>query len=119
MARSFPGPKHYHRFETYDFEAMYSNMPDAELQEIMLKFLESTFEHQSQHGLRSIELRWSFVNDHTRPVAREASWSSEQPQPMTANNNKSHVWVGPDEIFRWLKCVLNEGGVQFGPYMYS
>ena len=73
--------------------------------------------YQSQHSLRSIELRWSYANDHTCPVAREASWSSKQPQPITANS-KSHVWVGPDTIFRWLKCVLNEGCVQFGPHMY-
>ena len=31
LASSFPGPKYYHRFETYDFEAMYPNLPDAEL----------------------------------------------------------------------------------------
>ena len=42
VASSFPCPKYYHRwFETYDFEAMYPNLPDAELQEIMLKLLES------------------------------------------------------------------------------
>ena len=107
----------YHRFETYDFEAMYPNLPDAELQEIALKLLESTFKYQSQHGPRSIELRWSYANDHTSPVAREASWSSKQPQPIT-DNSKSRVLVGPDTIFRWLKCVLNEGCVQFGPHMY-
>ena len=61
VASSSPGPKYcYHRFVTYDFEAMYPNLPDAEVQEIMLKLLESTFKYQSQHGLRSIELRWSF-----------------------------------------------------------
>ena len=38
-ARSFPGPAHYHRFETYDFEAMYPNLPDTELQEVILKLL--------------------------------------------------------------------------------
>ena len=57
VARSFPSPKYYHWFETYDFEAMHPNLPDAELQEIMLKLLESTFKHQSQHGLRSTEPR--------------------------------------------------------------
>ena len=77
-----------------------------------------TFKHLSQHGLRSIELRWSYAaHDHTRPAAPEASWSSKQPQPTTANS-KSRVWVGPDTIFRWLKCVLDEGCVQFGPHMY-
>ena len=60
VASSSPGPKYYHRFVTYDFEAMYPNLPDAELQEIMVKLLESTFKYQSQHGLRSIELRWRF-----------------------------------------------------------
>ena len=75
VASSLPGPKYYHRFKTYDFEAMYPNLPDAELQEIMLKLLESTFKDQSQHSLRSIELRWSYANDHTCPVACEASWS--------------------------------------------
>ena len=89
---------------------MYLILPDAELQEVILKLLESTFKHQSQHDLRSIELRWGFANDHTSPVAREASWSSKQPQPISANS-KSHVWVGPDKIFRLLKCVLNEGCV--------
>ncbi|CAN0173407.1 unnamed protein product, partial [Ascophyllum nodosum] len=98
-ANSRLGTKYHHRFETYDFEAMYPNLPDANLQETMFKLLESTFKYQSQHGLRSIELRWSYANDHT-------------------SNSKSHVWVGPDTIFRWLKCVLNEGCVQFGPYMY-
>ena len=116
VANSFPGPKYYHRFETYDFETMYPNWPDAEVQEMMLKFLESTFKYKSQHGLRSIELRWSYANDHTCPVAREASWS-KQPQPITAKS-KSHVWVGPDTTFRWFKCVLNEGCVQFSPYIY-
>ena len=51
----------HHRFETYDFETMYPNLPDAELQGIMLKLLESTFKHQNQHGLRAVELRWDFV----------------------------------------------------------
>ena len=95
VTRSFPGPEHY----TYDFEVMYPNLRDAVLQEVMLKLLESAFKHQSQHGLRSIELRWGYTNDHTNPVAHEASWSLKQPQPITANS-KSHVWVGPDKIFR-------------------
>ena len=43
VASSFPGSKYYHRFEAYDFEAMNPNLPDAELQEIMFKLLESTF----------------------------------------------------------------------------
>ena len=106
VASSFPGPKYYHRFEAYDFEDMYPNLPDAELQDIMLKLLDSTFKYQSQHGLHSIELRWSYDNDHKCPVAREASWSSKQSQPITANS-KSHVWMGPDTMFRWLKYVLN------------
>ena len=117
VARFFPGPNHYHRFKTYDFEAMYPNLPDAELHEVMLKLLEYIFKHQSQHGLRSIQLRWGSANDHTSSVAREASWSSKQPQPITANS-KSHVRVGPDKMFRWLTCVLNEGRVQFGHHMY-
>ena len=37
--RSFPGPTHYHRFKTYDFEAMYPNLPDSELQEVMLELV--------------------------------------------------------------------------------
>ena len=119
VASSYPGTKYYHRFETYDFKAMYPNLPDGELQEIMLRLLYNrvTFKCQSQHSLRSIELRWSYANDHTCPVAREASWSSKQPQPITANS-KSHVWVGPDTIFTWLKYVINEGCIQFGPHMY-
>ena len=46
---------------------MYPNLPDAELQGIVIlkKLLDSNFKHQSQHGLRSIELRWGFANDHT------------------------------------------------------
>ena len=52
VARSLRGPKHYHRFETYNFVAMYPNSSDPELQEVMLKLLESTLKHQSQHGLR-------------------------------------------------------------------
>ena len=95
VARSLPGPKHYHRFETYDFVAMYPDSPDAELQEVMLKLLESILKHQSQHSLRSIELRWGCADEHTSPVPREASWSSKQPQQITANS-KNHVRVGPD-----------------------
>ena len=72
VASSCPGTKYYHRFETYDFEALHPNLPDAELQEIMLKLLESTFKYQRQHSLHSIELRWRYANDHTCPVAREA-----------------------------------------------
>ena len=90
-----PGPKHYYRFETYDFVALYSNSPDAELQDVMLKLLESTLKHQSQHGLRLIELHWGCANEHTSPIPREASWSSKQPQPTTANS-KNPVRVGPD-----------------------
>ena len=74
--------------------------------EVDEELLESTFKYQSQHGLLSIELRWGFANDHASPVAREASWSSKQPQPNTVNS-KSHVWVRPDKIFRWIKCILN------------
>ena len=112
-ARSLPGPTHYHRFETYDFD----NLPDAALQEVMLKLLESTFRLRSQHGLRSIELHWGFADDYTSPAAHEVSWSYKQPHPITTTS-KSRVWVGPDKIFRWLKCVLNQGFVQFGPHIY-
>ena len=116
-ARSLPGPTHYHRFETYDFEAMYLNLPDAALQEVMLKLLKSTFRLRSQHGLRSIELHWGFANDYTSPATHEVSWSYKQPHPITTTS-KSRVWVGPDKISRWLKCVLNQGFVQFGPHIY-
>ena len=44
-------------------------------------------------------------------------WSFKQPQAVTVNNKK-HVWVGPAKIFQWLKFVLDEGFVQFGPHMY-
>ena len=60
-AKSQPRPLCPHRFETYDFEAMYPNLPDAALQEVMRKLLEYTFKHQSQHGLFSIEIRWGFL----------------------------------------------------------
>ena len=111
-ARSLPGPTHYHhRFETYDFVAMYPNLPDAALQEVMLKLLKSTATQQSQYGLRPIELRWGFANYHTSPVALEPSCFSKQPQPITANSS-SHVWVGLYKTYRWLKYVLNEGFVQ-------
>ena len=45
---------------------MYLNLPDAILQEVMLKLLGSNYKHQSQHSLRSIELRWGFANGHTQ-----------------------------------------------------
>ena len=35
MLEPNPGPLHAHEFETYDFEAMYPNIPDAALQDIM------------------------------------------------------------------------------------
>ena len=38
-AKSQPRPLCPHRFETYDFEAMYPNLPDAALQEVMRKLL--------------------------------------------------------------------------------
>ena len=36
-ARSYPGPLCPHRFETYDFVAMYPNLPDATLQDVTRK----------------------------------------------------------------------------------
>ena len=108
---------HDFRFETYDFEAMYPNLPDAALQEIMCKLLEYTFEYQSQHGLFSIEIRRGFADDHTNPVVRHTSWSSKHPQHATINS-KNRVWLGPAKIFQWLKFVLDEGFVQFGPRMF-
>ena len=38
-ARSYPGPLCPHRFETYDFVAMYPNLPDATLQNVMRELL--------------------------------------------------------------------------------
>ena len=108
---------HDFRFETYDFEAMYPNLPDAALQEIMCKLLEYTFEYQSQHGLFSIEIRRGFADDHTNPVVRHTSWSSKHLQHATINS-KNRVWLGPAKIFQWLKFVLDEGFVQFGPRMF-
>ena len=116
-ARSYPGPLCPHRFETYDSVAMYPNLPDATLQDVMRKFLEYTFEYQNQHELLSIEILWGFADNHTNPVVRQAFWSSKQPQAVTVNSKK-HVWVGPAKIFQWLKFVLDEGFVQFGPHMY-
>ena len=116
-AKSQPRPLCPHRFETYDFEAMYPNLPDAALQEVMRKLLEYTFKYQSQHGLFSIEIRWGFADDHTNPVVRHTSWSSKHPQHATINS-KNHVWLGPAKIFQWLKFVLDEGFVQFAPRMF-
>ena len=82
---------------------MYPNLPDAELQEIMLKLLESTLKYQSQHSLRSLELRWSYANDHTCSVAREASLSSKQPQPITANSKGQTPENGIPPWFRATK----------------
>ena len=96
---------------------MYPNLPDAALQEVMRKLLEYTFKYQSQHGLFSIEIRWDFADDHTNPVVRHTSWSSKHPQHATINS-KNHVWLGPAKIFQWLKFVLDEGFVQFGPRMF-
>ena len=108
-AKSQPRPLCPHRFETCDFEAMYPNLPDAALQEvIMRKLLEDTFKHQSQHGLFSIEIRWGFADDHTNPVVRHTSWSSEHPQHATIIS-KNYVWLGPAKIFQWLKFVLDKG----------
>ena len=67
-AKSQPRPLCPHRFETYDFEAMYPNLPDAALQVVMRKLLEYTFKYQSQDGLVSIEIRWGFADDNTNPV---------------------------------------------------
>ena len=78
-AKSQPRSLCPHRFETYDFEAMYPNLPDAALQEVMRKLLKYTFKYQSQHGLFSIEIRWGFekipcpfqrnLNSVTSPLA--------------------------------------------------
>ena len=107
-----------HRFETYDFEVMCPNLPDAALQDVMRKLLAYTFKYQSQHGLFSIEIRWGFADNHTNLVARHASsWSSKQPQPVTINS-KNHVGLGPAKIFQWLKFVLDEGFVQLGLRMF-
>ena len=38
-AKSHPGPLGLHRFETYDFVAMYPNLPDAALQDVMPKYI--------------------------------------------------------------------------------
>ena len=38
-ARSYPGPVCPHKFEAYDFVAMYPNLPDATLQDVMRKLL--------------------------------------------------------------------------------
>ena len=116
-ARSYPGPVCPHKFETYDFVAMYPNLPDATLQDVMRKLLEYTFEYQNQHELLFIEILWGFADNHTNPVVRQAFWSSKQPQPVTVNSKK-HVWVRPAKIFQWLTFVLDEGFVQFGPHMY-
>ena len=79
MLEPNPGPLHAHEFETYDFEAMYPNIPDAALQDIMRKLLNYAFKYQSQRGLFSIEIRWGYAHNHTNPVAREPGWSSKQP----------------------------------------
>ena len=52
-AKFHPGPLCLHRFETYDFEAMYPNLPATALQDVTRKLLENTFEYQNQHGLFS------------------------------------------------------------------
>ena len=100
-ARSYPGSLCPHRFETYDFVAMYPNLPDATLQDVMRDLLEYTFEYQNQHELLSIEILWGFADNQTNPVVRQAFWSFKQPQPVTVNKKK-HVWVGPAKIFQWL-----------------
>ena len=102
-ARSYPRPLCPHRFETYDFVAMYPNLRDATLQDAMLrKLLEYTFEYQNQHESLSIEMLWGFADNHTNPLVRQAFWSPKQPQPVTVNSKK-HVWVGSAKVFQWLK----------------
>ena len=91
-ASSLPGLTHYHRFETYTFEAMYPNLLDTALQEVMLKSLKSTFKHQSQHDLLSIKLRCGFANDHTSPVARKASWPLSNPSQLVPIVRAPYRW---------------------------
>ena len=99
-ARSLPRLTHYHRFETYDFEAMYLNLPDAALQEFILKLLGSTFKHQSQHGLRSIELRWGFANDHTSLSHAKPLGLLSNPSQLLPIVRATYGW----DLMRYLGC---------------
>ena len=103
MLEPNPGPLHAHEFETHDFEAMYPNIPDAALQDIMRKLLNYAFKYQSQRGLFSIEIRWGFAHNHTNPVAREPGWPLNSPQFFTADSS-NHLWVGPVKIFQVEIC---------------
>ena len=98
--KSQRGPHCPHRFKPNMILRPYTRI-------YMRNLLKYTFEYQSQHGLFSIDIRWGFADNHTNPVARHASWSSKQPQPVTTDS-KNHEWVGPysaTRLIHTLPCV--------------
>lgn len=109
-----------HHIETFDFVAMYANIPVTSLLDNMEELLTLVFQHQAKEGFKSMYVRCGYKERGQKPVVRLVKWSKHEPVDKDNETKRTHqFYVGPVRLLRWIKFILEEGYVQFGSNMYK
>ena len=105
-----------HHQETFDFVAMYANIPVKRLKRIMGELLDFVFTYQeAKEGFKSMYIKYGFKYDEKEPKINEIHWSLNPPvNTNETTNNKKEFIVGQAKLCEWINFVLDEGFVQFG-----
>ena len=110
-----------HLLETFDFVAMYNNIPVTCLKRVMNELLEMVFTYQQIcYGWKSLYIRYGYKKDDVTLKIEEVHWSDKAPVDATGQANfKEEFYVGTAKLCEWINFVLNEGYVQFGSNIYK
>ena len=109
-----------HQLETFDFVAMYPNIPVPCLKRVMKEFLELVFTYeQVTYGNKSIYVKFGHKNDEVTPEVNEVHWFEHPPVEVCEDPEiKREFYVGRYTLCEWINFVLNEGFVQLGINIY-
>ena len=110
-----------HHLETFDFVAMYNNIPVTCLKRVMNELLELVYTYEeTKSGWKSLYVRYAYNKDDTTPVINYVHWSSNPPvDAREVNKSTTEFYVGRTKLCQWIGFVLEDGLVQFGGHIYS
>ena len=110
-----------HHLETFEFVAMYNNIPVTRLKRVMNELLELVYTYEeTKSEWKSLYVRYAYNKDGTTPEIKDVHWSSNRNRPVDArevNKFTADFYVGQTKLCQRITFVLEEGFVLFGGHM--
>ena len=89
-----------HQLKTFDFVAMYPNIPVLCLKRVMKELLELLFTYeQVTYGYKSIYVKFGYKNDEVTPKVNGVHWSEQPPVEVSEDPEiKRAFYVGRNKL---------------------